>query len=267
MKISNTLNKLKSENKKAFIPYITAGDPNLEATEIFINQLIKAGADIIELGVPFSDPVADGVVNQKSSQRALEGNISLNKILDFVKNLRNKECNVPIVLFTYFNPVFKMGLETFAKKAQECGVNGALIVDLPPEAATDYKIIMDKNEIETIFLASPTTTTERMKLIDEMSSGFVYYVARAGITGVQSNLSETLSNEIKNLRVNVKNNICIGFGISTPQQAKDVADLADGVIVGSAIVKLIDTEKSINQISDEIYDFSKSLSDSIKEIN
>lgn len=266
MLINQTLNTLKNKGKKAFIPYITAGDPNLEATEIFIEKLVKAGADIIELGVPFSDPVADGTVNQLSSQRALKNNISLNKILDFVKRLREKNYTIPIVLFTYFNPIFRMGLENFALRANNSGINGVLVVDLPPESSSEYKEIMDKNFLETIFLASPTTSIERMKLIDKMSSGFIYYVARAGITGVQSNISETLEKEVNNLKSNVQNNICIGFGISNPEQAKEISKLADGVIVGSAIVKLIDEKEDINSISEKIYSFSKSIVDEINYI-
>ncbi|MFN8577074.1 MAG: tryptophan synthase subunit alpha [Candidatus Sericytochromatia bacterium] len=265
MLINKTLNDLKSKNKKAFIPYITAGDPNLDATELFIDKLVKSGADIIELGVPFSDPVADGIVNQLSSQRALKNNISLNKILDFVKILREKNYTIPIVLFTYFNPIFRLGLENFALKSKESGVNGVLIVDLPPESAREYKTIMDKNNLETIFLASPTTSIERMKLIDEMSSGFIYYVARNGITGTQSKISETLEEEVNKLKSNVTNNICIGFGISNGEQAKEVSKLADGVIVGSAIVKLINEEDNINTISDKIYDFSSIITKSINE--
>lgn len=265
MLINKTLNDLKSKNKKAFIPYITVGDPNLDATELFIDKLVKSGADIIELGVPFSDPVADGVVNQLSSQRALKNNISLNKILDFVKILREKNYTIPIVLFTYFNPIFRLGLENFALKAKESGVNGVLIVDLPPESAREYKTIMDKNNLETIFLASPTTSIERMKLIDEMSSGFIYYVARNGITGTQSKISETLEEEVNKLKSNVTNNICIGFGISNGEQAKEVSKLADGVIVGSAIVKLINDKESIDIISDKIYDFSTIITKSINE--
>lgn len=264
MLINNTLKKLQLENKKAFIPYITAGDPDLASTKKFVKSLVAAGADIIELGIPFSDPVADGVVNQRSSQRALENNVSLENILDLVKDLRNEDIFVPIVIFTYFNPLFKMGIENFAQKAKESKANGALIVDLPPEAAGDYKNIMDKHGLETIFLASPTTSKDRLALIDQMSSGFIYYVARNGVTGVQSDISVTLEKELAKLKENVNNPICLGFGISTPEQAKEVAKLVEGVIVGSAIVKIIEENFDSEIASEKIYDFSKSIADAIK---
>ena len=262
--INTLINKLKKEGIKAFIPYITAGDPDLSATEKFVRKLVEAGADIIELGVPFSDPVADGITNQRSSERALKNNVSLKNIIDFVADLRKKDITVPIILFSYYNPVFKMGLENFALSANKSGVNGVLIVDLPPESAEDYSIIMDKNNLETCFLASPTTNKERLSLIDKISSGFIYYVARTGVTGVQNDISQTLEQEVGILKENVKTPVCVGFGISTPEQAKEVAKIADGVIVGSAIVKLIGENENVEITAEKIYDFSKSLSDAIK---
>lgn len=264
MQIKKLMNDLQSKGKKAFIPYITAGDPDLQSTEEFIHKLISAGADIIELGVPFSDPAADGIINQKSAERALKNNVSLKQIIDFVSRLRNKGIDIPIILFTYFNPVLKMGLETFSGFCRKSMVNGVLIVDLPPEAAGNYKELMDKNKIETIFLASPTTSKDRLALISGMSSGFVYYVARTGITGIQKDISSTLEKEVTFLKENIENNICIGFGISNPQQAKEIAKYGDGVIVGSAIVKII--EEYSNNAPEKIYEFSKSISDSVKNI-
>lgn len=266
MLINKTLNQLKIEGRKAFIPYITAGDPDLKSTKVFVKSLEKAGANIIELGIPFSDPVADGVVNQRSAQRALKNNISLHDVLEMVNELRQENCEIPIVIFTYFNPVFKMGIENFAKKAKQCQANGVLIVDLPPESAGEYKEVMYKNEIETIFLASPTTSKDRLNLIDQMSSGFVYYVARNGVTGVQNNLSATLSEEIHQLKEYIKNPVCLGFGISNPEQAKEVARLTEGVIVGSAIVKIIEENPDTEIASEKVYEFAKSIVDSINKI-
>jgi len=266
MSINKVLTQIAKEGKKAFIPYITAGDPNLKATELFIKALISSGASVIELGVPFSDPIADGVTNQKSAERALKNNISLNDILDFIGDLRKKDITIPFVLFTYYNPLLKMGLENFAKKAQENGCNGVLVVDLPPEASKEYKKILDNHNLETIFLASPTTIKERLELIDESSSAFVYYVSRAGVTGTQQKVSATLKEEIDNIKKVIKNPIAVGFGISTPEQAKEISAYADAIIIGSALVKMIeDGEGSdIEETTKKIYDFSKSIVDSIK---
>lgn len=266
MSINKVLTQIAKENKKAFIPYITAGDPDLKGTELFIKALISSGASVIELGVPFSDPIADGVTNQKSAERALKNNISLNDILDFIGELRKKDITIPFVLFTYYNPLLKMGLENFAKKAQEKGCNGVLVVDLPPEASKEYKKILDNHNLETIFLASPTTIKERLELIDESSSAFVYYVSRAGVTGTQQKVSATLKEEIDNIKKVIKNPIAVGFGISTPEQAKEISTYADAIIIGSALVKMIeDGEGSdIEETAKKIYDFSKSIVDAIK---
>ena len=259
MSINKLMTELKANGKKAFIPYITAGDPNLEATELFVKKLVEAGADIIELGIPFSDPVADGVVNQRSAERALKNHVSLTQILDFVANLRKKAINIPIVIFTYFNPVLKMGIESFAKKAQECKVDATLVLDLPPEAGKEYKKILDKYQIETIFLASPTTTKDRLELIDEMSSGFVYYVARTGVTGAQKDISVTLEDEISEVKKLITKPIAIGFGISNREQADKIAQYADGIIVGSAIVRLIENNDDVKIVGQDIYEFVTSL--------
>ncbi|MEK7432959.1 MAG: tryptophan synthase subunit alpha [Cyanobacteriota bacterium] len=266
MSINKVLTQIAKENKKAFIPYITAGDPDLKGTEIFIKALISSGASVIELGVPFSDPIADGVTNQKSAERALKNNISLNDILDFIGDLRKKDITIPFVLFTYYNPLLRMGLENFAKKAQEKGCNGVLVVDLPPEASKEYKKILDRHNLETIFLASPTTIKERLEIIDESSSAFVYYVSRAGVTGTQQKVSETLKDEIDNIKKVIKKPIAVGFGISTPEQAKEISTYADAIIIGSALVKMIEDGEgsNIEETAKKIYDFSKSIVDAIK---
>jgi len=254
MKISEVLLNAKKNGKKLFIPYIVAGDPNITVTGDFLVALEKAGAAIIELGVPFSDPVADGPTIQRASERALSKNTTLLEILDLVRHLRkSKSLTVPVVLFSYFNPIFKMGLEEFTAKAEKSGISGVLTVDLPPEEAEEYVASLSAHNIETIFLASPTTSESRLKLVDKNSSGFVYYVSRLGVTGAKKDISDTLSQEIANLKKFVKKPIAIGFGISTPAQAKTVSQYADAVVVGSALVDLIeknpDPEKAIVAIS------------------
>ena len=237
------LKDLKSRGKAAFIPYITAGDPTLEATRRFAKVLVEAGADVLELGVPFSDPMADGPVNRRSCERALKNGAPLGAILRTVRRLRMDGITVPIVLFTYCNPLLKMGLAEFAEKAKRAGLTGVLALDLPPEEAREYRGHLEAAGIETIFLAAPTSCGRRLKLIGEASTGFVYYVSRTGVTGVQSRLSATLAKELRRARRRIGAPVAVGFGISTPEQARAVARLADGVVVGSAIVRLIEENR------------------------
>jgi tryptophan synthase alpha chain len=241
MKISEVFANAKKNKEKLFIPFIVAGDPNVAVTGDFLVALENAGASIIEIGIPFSDPVADGPTIQRASQRALLKNTSLSEVLDLVRRLRaSKALTVPIVLFSYLNPIFKMGLEEFSQKAERSGINGVLIVDLPPEEAEEHIEKLGNHNIETIFLASPTTSESRLKLIDKSSTGFVYYVSRLGVTGVQKDISGTLSGEIEHLRNFIKKPIAIGFGISTAAQAKTISLYADAVVVGGALVELIE---------------------------
>lgn len=246
-----TLAHAKSKNRAAFIPYITAGDPNLGTTAIFVKTLVNAGADIIELGVPFSDPVADGPTNQAAATRGLASGTTLEKVLALVKQLRVDKIKTPIVIFTYLNPVYQMGIELFASKAAASGVTGVLLVDLPPELAAptdktigfyqNYGAVMKEHGIETVFLASPTTAPDRLNLIDSSSTGFIYYISRTGVTGTQTSLPTNLVQELEDLRKLVKNPIAVGFGISTPEQARQLSNHADAIVVGSALVKIIES--------------------------
>jgi len=254
--ISQTFKK----NKKLFIPFITAGDPDLNATEMFVSTLVEAGSDIVELGVPYSDPIGDGPVNIRSSQRALKSKTSLKSILDFVALLRNRGQNVPIVLFTYFNPVLQFGLEKFAETAKKNGVDAVLVVDLPPEEAREYSEILGRNEVGTVFLASPTTSDKRLKLIDQMSTAFVYYVSRAGVTGVQSELSKTLKLELEHVKSIIKKPLAVGFGISQREHVQLVSSIADAVVVGSALVDIIENNL------ENVQDCRKKISQKVSEL-
>lgn len=225
---------------KAFVAYITAGDPNRAATLDIVDALVKAGVDVIELGVPFSDPVGDGPTNQKAAERALAAGTTLSGVLAMAAEVVQRHPNLPIVLFTYFNPVFRMGLDAFAKAARKAGVAGVLTVDLPPEEAEDYVAALAKEKVGTVFLASPTTTPVRLQRINALTSGFVYYVSRTGVTGVQTSLSASLGTELEAVRKIVTQPLVVGFGISTAEQAREVARRADGVVVGSALVKIIE---------------------------
>ncbi len=262
-RLSNAITAAKKDGRSAFIPYITAGDPDLESTGRFVDALCAAGADIIELGVPFSDPIADGPVNQRAAERALTAGTTLAGILDAVKKLRARGRDVPIILFTYYNPVHRMGLTDFAKRAAASGVDGALIVDLPPEEAAAYLEAVRAENLETVFLASPTTTPERLRLISDASSGFVYYVSRMGVTGERTELSKTLESELARVRESVTKPLAVGFGISTPEQAAAVGRLADAVVVGSALVRVIE-ENPAGKAERILKEHARALTDALK---
>lgn len=213
-----------------------AGDPNLEKTMENVLLLEECGADIVELGVPFSDPLADGPTIQRAAERALKAGVTLKKIMPFVKKLR-QHTQIPIVLMTYYNPVFKYGEEFFVKDAVDAGVDGAIIPDLPPEEGESFIKTSRIHNLSTIFLAAPTSTDERIKKIIKTCSGFVYYVSITGITGSRLILDGAFKNHIKAVQQLSDKPVAVGFGVSTPDDAKNIAQMADGVIIGSAIVK------------------------------
>ena len=223
---------LRARDEKAFIAYICAGDPDLPRTVDLALALEKAGTDIIELGIPFSDPLADGLVNQLAAQRALEAGVTVPGVLDCIRQIRTRS-QVPIVLYTYMNPIFQFGFERFHREAAEAGVDGLLILDLPPEED-------QPNEGPVhIRLIAPTTPQKRIEQICARAAGFIYYVSREGVTGMQSKVSASIANQVGQIRKNTKLPIAVGFGISTPEQAHEVAQVADAIVVGSAIVQKI----------------------------
>lgn len=235
-RIRNTFNK----DYALFIPFFMAGHPTLESTVQTIINFSNAGADIIELGIPFSDPIADGPINQNAAEIALKNGVTLDWCLEQVKKARGQKCDVPIILFTYLNPIMAMGVENFAKKARAYGVDGVLIVDLPPEAGEGIYGVLADNGLDIILLVSPTSDVERLELYKKMNPGFIYYISRLGITGVQGKLSENLAQEVNELRKHIENiPIAVGFGISSLEQAQKVAEIADGVIIGSYLVNEI----------------------------
>jgi len=235
-RIEKTFKKLKSENKKAFIPYIMAGDGGLEKTLEQVLLLEECGADIIELGVPFSDPLADGPTIQRAAERALKAGITLKRIIPFVKRLR-QHTQIPIVLMTYYNPVFKYGEESFINDAVDAGVDGVIIPDLTPEEGDSFINLSSSAGLNTIFLVAPTSTKERIKKIVAVSAGFVYYVSITGITGSKLTLEKTFKEHINLVKKLTDKPVVVGFGVSSPEDAKMISQIADGVIVGSAIVK------------------------------
>ncbi len=235
-RITEEFNKLKIENRGGFVPFIVAGDPNLEATKALILELSKRGASVIELGVPFSDPVADGVTIQASAERALRNPVAVEKILQIVADVRGEKCETPIILFSYFNPILQFGLIKFAEKAVESGVDGVLITDLVPEEAEDFRAILARKDLALIMLAAPTSSDERLRKICAKASGFVYAVSRAGVTGARNETSNDAKTLVERLRKYTDLPIAVGFGISTAAQVAETWKYADAAVVGSAIV-------------------------------
>lgn len=241
-RIKQKFDELRSASNKGFVPFVSAGDPDLITSKQIVLSLAENGADIIELGVPFSDPMADGPTIQMSSQRALENGITITHILEMVKDVRAKT-DVPIVLFSYLNPLFRYGIKRLAKDAAEAGVDGVLVTDAVDQEAADIAAILNENEIDLISLIAPTTSDERLKQIADHASGFIYAVSRAGVTGAQQETSASARNLVERARKFTDLPIAVGFGISTRQQIEDVWKYADAAVVGSAIVAEI--ERSI----------------------
>ena len=242
-RIETVFARCKEENRAAFIPFLMGGDPDLETSAELLDALVEAGADMIEVGVPFSDPIADGPVIQRSATRALAAGTTLSGILDLVARHR-RSSEVPIVLFSYFNPIFVRGVGDFAVQASDSGVDGVLCVDLPPhEAAMQFTPELRKQDIDTIFLLSPTSTRDRIKQVAASSTGFVYYVSRTGVTGVQNQLATELKRDLRRVRRRLQQPLAVGFGISSPEQVAAVAKMADGVVVGSALVRIVEAKR------------------------
>ncbi len=232
--------QLKKNNKKALLPYVAAGDPNPEITLDLMHAMVASGADIIELGVPFSDPMADGPVIQKASERALKYGTSLTDVLQMVKTFRQTNNDTPIVLMGYLNPVEVMGYETFAQAASDAGVDGVLTVDIPPEEAQTYIPALKQYDIDPIFLLSPTTTKERMKLICQYASGFIYYVAVKGVTGTSALNTAEVAERLQIIREVTDLPVGVGFGIKNAETAAAIGQVSEAVVVGSALVSVVE---------------------------
>jgi tryptophan synthase alpha chain len=230
---------LKLKKEKALITFITAGDPDLPTTKKLILELVAKGADIIELGIPFSDPMADGPTIQLASERALKSGTTLPKVLSLLSDIRKGGCEVPVVLFGYYNPIFAYGLARFARDAKKAGADGVLIVDLPPEESEDLKVELDSAGLDLIYLLTPTSDASRIRLVAKKASGFVYYVSVAGVTGARKQLATNVETAVKKIKKSTRLPVGVGFGISTPSQARNAAKASDGVIVGSALINII----------------------------
>ena len=261
-RIDQKFKDLKKGKKKAFIAFITAGDPSLRQTEELVLSFERNGVDIVELGVPFSDPLADGPTIQASSQRAIQKGTNLKKILNTVKRIRSRS-QIPIALMTYYNPIFHYGEVQFIRDAKKYGVDGVIVPDLPPEEAIKFRSAAKTQNLSTVFFLAPTTTRQRMRKIVKAATGFVYYVSSTGVTGAHKAFSGKNTANIRLAKRMTKKPICIGFGISTPSQVRLVAKMADGVIVGSAIVNQIEKNRGkrnlVNNVSRFVWTLTKGL--------
>lgn len=244
-RIRRRFEELGRRGEMGLVAFLSAGDPSLAATESFVLALDAAGADVVELGVPFSDPVADGPAIQRSSERALRAGASLSGVLDLVASIRRKS-DLPLVLFSYYNPVLQLGIERFAGRAADAGADGALITDLTPEESGDYRRIAQAHGLDTVFLAAPTSTDERLARIAEVSTGFLYVISRTGVTGARESLPEDLPALIRRVRRVSRLPVAVGFGISLPGQVSILGGLADAAVVGSAFVQEIEQASSVD---------------------
>ena len=247
-RISKRFADLRASGELGIVAYITAGDPSLDATLQFVLALAEAGADVIELGVPFSDPLADGPTIQRASERALKSGTTLAGVLDLVGRIRqsNRPANeVPLILFSYYNPILQMGLEKFARAASEAGADGVLVTDLTPEESADYRRILAAHHLDTVFLGAPTSTDDRLAKIAAATSGFLYLISRTGVTGAKDALPDDLPALLRRARAVTQLPIAVGFGISLPGHVSVLGGLADAAVVGSALVSEIETAKSI----------------------
>lgn len=248
----------KREGKKGFIPFITAGDPDLETTRALIVELSRAGATVIELGVPFSDPMADGPVIQRASERALVNRFGLEEIFSLAAEAR-AETDTPLVLFSYFNPLFQFGLERVAHEAKRAGIDGVLVTDLTPEESGEFAAALRAHDLDLIFLVAPTSTDARLQMVAQRASGFIYAVSRAGVTGVRESTSATAELLVKRVKEFSNLPVAVGFGISTAAQVAEVWRYADAAVVGSAIVAEIEKLAGSAELATEIGAFSRRL--------
>lgn len=257
-RLAATFTTLRQRGERALIPYFTAGDPSLGITRRLAVEAAKRGADIIELGIPFSDPLADGPVVQRATQRALAGGVTLPRVLELVRDMRG-EVTTPLVFLSYYNPILAFGLKAFCRTAVEAGVDGVIVADLPPEEARPLHDEADAAGLELIHLVAPTSTPDRMRMIAKATGSFIYMVSLTGVTGTRAELPPDLAQHLRVLRGITTKPICVGFGISGPEQAGAVARFADGVIVGSAIVKLVERYGGSPELLTQVGDFIAAL--------
>ena len=266
-RISKRFRELRASGELGIVAYITAGDPSLDATLKFVRALGEAGADVIELGVPFSDPLADGPTIQRGSERALKSGTTLSGVIDLVRRIRQLSSpanEVPLVLFSYYNPILQMGLEKFASSAAVAGADGVLTIDLTLEESEDYRRLLAAHQLDTIFLGAPTSTDDRLRKIAACSSGFLYLISRTGVTGVKDALPDDLPAFIRRTRAVTKLPIAVGFGISQPGHVSVLGGLADAAVVGSALVSEIEKAKFVDEAAAALRERVRSLKEAAR---
>ncbi|HQY05915.1 MAG TPA: tryptophan synthase subunit alpha [Lacunisphaera sp.] len=237
-RIAQAFARTRREKRAAFVAYLCAGDPDFDTSLAACRAVLDAGADVLELGVPFSDPLADGLTNQLAAQRALEGGMTTARVFELVRRLREKS-QVPVVFYTYYNLIFAHGVEDYVRTAKEAGVDGLLTLDLPPEEAGELLAACTKHDLKTVFIVAPTTPAGRLARIGAAATGFIYYVSREGVTGVRDQVAANIPEAVSRIRQHTALPVAVGFGISTREQVRQVARMADGVVVGSALVNVI----------------------------
>jgi len=257
-RIDRLFKALREKDKTALMPFLVAGDPTLAQTRDLVVALEQAGADMIELGVPFSDPIADGPTIQAAGQRALASGLTLHEVLDMVKDLR-KDVHLPIVLMSYYNLLYQYPIVDFAERAAGVGIDGVIVPDLPPEEAGTWRRVARRAGLHAIFLVTPTTPQDRVRKVDRLSKGFLYYVSVTGVTGAREKLPRDLALALDRTRKKVRNPLAVGFGIGTPSQVAALAPHADGIIVGSALVKVIEQHQKSRSLVDEVRHFVQAL--------
>ena len=257
-RIDRCFAELKRRGDKALVCFLMSGDPDLDTTEKLVEKIAECGADIVELGIPFSDPLADGPSIQAAGQRALDGGTTLRTVLQRVKSIRER-CEVPIVLMTYYNPIQKYGIERFAREAASAGADGVIMTDLPPDEAADWRSAATQAGLATIFLLAPTSTKERIELVANMASGFIYCVSRTGVTGARDEVPAELKDLVGIIKAASSLPVVIGFGISRPEHVRQVTSFADGAVVGSALVNVIADHAGSDELLQQAGDFVASL--------
>jgi tryptophan synthase alpha chain len=257
-RIGKLFENLKRDGRKGLIAYLTAGDPSPARTPELVEALVRGGADLVELGVPFSDPVADGPVIQRAGERALKAGTTLHKVLEIAREIR-KRSEVPLLLFTYLNPVVRYGLDRLAKDAAESGIDGCLLIDASVEEAHEYVGAMHKHGLDTVFLAAPTSTERRMKLVAQYSTGFIYLVSRTGVTGERESLSAAVAPLVRAMRAVTDLPLAVGFGVSRPEHVAELGALVDAVVVGSALVRVIERHLESPNLTRELEAFVRQL--------
>jgi tryptophan synthase alpha chain len=264
-RITERFERLKRERNKGFVVYIGAGDPSLAATRELALAFDRIGVDVLELGVPFSDPLADGLVNQLAAQRGLESGTTPSKVLQTVAEIRQAS-QIPVVLYVYYNILHRCGVEKFIAQAARAGVDGLLVLDLPPEESENYEAMMKQHGMATIYLVAPTTPEDRIELIVKRGTGFIYYVSREGVTGMQKTLARNIGDMTELIRRHTNLPVAVGFGISNPEQARAVGQCADAIVVGSAVVNQIASFGKDREMVIRVAQFTKTLVDAVKQL-